>query len=151
VSKGMPDRNWWIVVAMIFLWIMIANKYAYKIWDRIWYNKTWIFSTIIQWIMLIITGLFLHSWRSIILMLICFYLVDWVRAVVRNHVLVEQSNGIAIATTRSVIISLTALYVASWRYIYWKLPVEYGLIIGGLVILIINILLAKQILQFKKP
>jgi hypothetical protein len=108
------------------------------------------YMTIAQWIILIITGFILKSWIIIAAILIIFNIFDWIRQVVRNHVLVEQSKGIAIATTRSVIISITALYIAFWRQILSVIPLKYALIWSGVFILIVNIIMAKNVLALKK-
>lgn len=150
VDTWMPEWIGWIVVAIAWLVMLIANKYAYKIWDKKGYNITWMYMTIAQWIILIITGFILKSWIMIAAILIIFNIFDWIRQVVWSHVLVEQSKGVAIATTRSVIISVTALYIAFWRQILSVIPLKYALIWSGAFILIVNILMAKNVLALKK-
>lgn len=150
VDTWMPEWIWWIVVAIAGFVMLIANKYAYKIWDKKGYNITWMYMTIAQWIILIITWFILKSWIMIAAIVIIFNIFDGIRQVVWNHVLVEQSKGIAIATTRSVIISVTALYIAFWRQILSVIPLKYALIWSGVFILLINIIMARNILNLKK-
>ena len=67
-----------------------------------------------------------------------------------NHVLVEQTKGIAIATTRSIIFSIFALYTTLGKHVFSWFPVVYSLIGSGIFILLVNVFFAKKILAMKK-
>jgi MFS family permease len=133
----------WAVGAVCML---LANKYAYKLWETHGYRLTRVASTIAQGGILVLAGIFLQSWIAITILIILFNLFEWLRMPAWNHVLVEETWGIAIATTRSIIFSLFALYTTLWKQILVMFPVEYALICIGVFILCVNFFLAKKML-----
>ncbi len=130
--------------------IFFANKYAYKLWEKRSYNHVRVFSTIAQALLLIFVAFFLKSWIMITIVMVFFNFFEWLRMPARNHVLVGQTKWIAVATTRSIIFSIFALYTTVWKQVLSIFPVEYALIWLGIFILIINAIFAKKILELKK-
>jgi len=129
--------------------IFFANKYAYKLWEKRSYNHVRVFSTIAQALLLIFVAFFLKSWIMITIVMVFFNFFEWLRMPARNHVLVGQTKWIAVATTRSIIFSVFALYTTVWKQVLSIFPVEYALIWLGVFILIVNIILGKKILSLK--
>ena len=130
--------------------MMITNKYAYKVAEKKSYNFAWVISTIIQAILLIIAGFILKSWILLAIVFVLFNFFEGLWMPAWNHVLVEQTKGVAIATTRSIIFSIFALYTTLGKQFLSLFPVEYALIGSGIFILLINIIFAKKILVMKK-
>lgn len=129
---------------------MITNKYAYKVAEKKSYNFAWVISTIIQAVLLIIAGFVLKSWILLAIVFIVFNFFEGLWMPAWNHVLVEQTKGIAIATTRSIIFSIFALYTTLGKQFLSWFPVEYALIGSGIFILLVNAFFAKKILAMKK-
>lgn len=130
--------------------IFFANKYAYKLWEKRSYNHVRVFSTIAQAILLIFVAFFLKSWIMITIVMVFFNFFEGLRMPARNHVLVEQTKWVAVATTRSIIFSIFALYTTVWKQVLSRFPIEYALIWLGIFILIVNAIFAKKILELKK-
>jgi hypothetical protein len=100
--------------------------------------------------LLIIAGLVLQSWilSAIIFVMFNFFEGLWMPA--WNHVLVEQTQGIAIATTRSIVFSIFALYTTLGKQLLSWISVEHALVGSGIFIILINLIFAKKILALKK-
>lgn len=88
----------------------------------------WVFSTIAQAILIIIVALFLKSWILITIIMVLFNFFEGLWMPAWNHVLVEKTQGIAIATTRSIVFSVFALYTTIGKQFLSRFPVEYALI-----------------------
>jgi len=150
LENGMEEWFGGIITAIAGIAVMITNKYAYKIGEKKSYNFAWIFATISQAIILIIAGMVFQSWIAFAIVFIIFNFFEGLWMPAWNHVLVEQTKGIAIATTRSVIFSIFALYTTLGKQFLSWFSVEYALIGSGIFILLVNVFLAKKILAMKK-
>jgi hypothetical protein len=91
--------------------------------------------------------LFVKNWIVMSVLLIFFSLFDWMRQPAWNHVLVEQTKGKAIATTRSIIFSIFALYTTFGKQLLSYFDPQYALIWLGVFMIIVNIFLGKKIIQ----
>lgn len=150
VNNGMQEWRGGIIIAIAGIAMMITNKYAYKVAEKKSYNFAWVISTIIQAILLIIAGFILKSWILLAIVFVLFNFFEGLWMPAWNHVLVEQTKGVAIATTRSIIFSIFALYTTLGKQFLSLFPVEYALIGSRIFILLINIIFAKKILVMKK-
>lgn len=146
-QKWMPDRYSWIIAASWIIAFVVTSKFLYKIWEKHSYNLTRIIWTLAQGIILVIVWLFFDSWIFIWVMFILINISDWFIQSSRNHILVEQTNWFAIATTRSIIYSILALYSVLMKQILSFIDLKYALIILWLIILIANIVFCKKILN----
>lgn len=150
VDNGMEEWLGGVITAIAGIAMMITNKYAYKIAEKKSYNFAWVISTIIQAVLLIIAGFVLKSWILLAIVFVVFNFFEGLWMPAWNHVLVEQTKGIAIATTRSIIFSIFALYTTLGKQFLSWFPVEYALIGSGIFILLVNVFFAKKILAMKK-
>ena len=137
----------WIISTMA---IFIANKYAYKLWERWTYNRVWVFSTIAQAVLLIVVAFLLKSWIAITVIMVLFNFAEGLWMPAWNHVLMWQTKWIAVATTRSIIFTVFALYTTIGKQILARFPVEYALIGLGVFIILVNIVLWRKILKLKQ-
>jgi len=149
VEYGMPPRMAGILGMIGIGWMIISNKYAYKVAEKWSYNHARVFSTIAQAILLIIAWICLKSWITITVIMILFNFFEWLRMPAWNHVLVWLSKGMAIATTRSIIFSVFALYTTIGKQFLALFDLKYALIGLGIFIIIVNIVLGKKILKLK--
>ena len=101
----------------------------------------WVFSTIAQAILIIIVAFFLKSWILITIIMVLFNFFEGLWMPAWNHVLVAKTQGIAIATTRSIVFSVFALYTTLGKQLLSRFPIEYALIGLGIFILIVNLFL----------
>lgn len=150
VDNGMQEWLGGIITAIAGIAMIITNKYAYKVAEKKSYNFAWVVSTIMQAILLIIAGLVLKSWILLAIVFVLFNFFEGLWMPAWNHVLVEQTKGVAIATTRSIIFSIFALYTTLGKQFLSWFPVEYALIGSGIFILWVNVIFAKKILAMKK-
>lgn len=146
VQYGMPEWMAWVLTTIGTIAVMGANKYTYKIWEKYNYNTAWVVATLTQGILLIIIWLFIKNWIVMSILLILFNLFDGIRQPARNHVLVEQTQWKAIATTRSIIFSIFALYTTLGKQILSYFDPQYALIWLGVFILLVNLFLGKKII-----
>jgi len=79
-------------------------------------------------LLLILAGFFLKSWILISIIVIFFNFFEGLWQPSWNHVLVQHTKGIAIATTRSIIFALFALYTTIGKQVLAYFSVEYALI-----------------------
>lgn len=149
-NKGMPDRYSWFIVMWWTIAFMISSKFIYKIGEKHTYNFTWILWTVIQGVLLIVVGLFYQSWVFIWIVFILMEFFEGFWQTSWNHVLVEQSSGLAVATTRSIIFSAFALYATILKQIVSSFGINYAFMIIWSIVLFSNIFLGKKILNMKK-
>jgi MFS family permease len=140
----------WILWIISTIAMFLANKYAYKFWERWSYNHVWVLSTTVQAILLIIVAFFLKSWIMITIIMILFNFFEGLRMPAWNHVLVGQTKWIAISTTRSIVFSVFALYTTVGKQVLSTFPIEYALIALGIFILIVNAFFGKKILALSR-
>lgn len=148
-SKGMLDWYSGILVALATIAAMFASKYAYKLGEKFSYEVNWVLGTTTQGILLILAGLLTSSWILVGLIYILFNLFDGLWQPAWNHVLVELTKGKAIATTRSVIFSVFALYMTVGKQVLSFLSVETALMGLGVFIIVVNLILGKRILKLR--
>lgn len=150
VSNGMQEWMGWIITAIAGIAMMITNKYAYILGEKKSYNVAWVLAAIMQAILLIIAWLVLESRILFALVFVVFNFFEWLWMPSWNHVLVEQTNWIALATTRSIIFSVYALYTTLGKQLLSVFPIAYALIGSGLFILLVNAIRWRKILHLKK-
>lgn len=148
-NNGMPDRYGWFVATIISIGGIFALKYAYKIGEKYSYNFARILWTSVQWLLLIIAGLLTGSRIRLIIICFVFEIFDGLRQPSRNHVLVQLTKGKAIATTRSIIFAIFALYMTGGKQLLSLFEPKYALIGLGVFIIIVNIVLWRKILKLK--
>jgi hypothetical protein len=148
-DAGMPDRYVGFVAFITSIWWIFVMKYAYKIGEKYGYTLAWVIGTSMQWIILVIAAFVLQSWIWIVVIMAIFDIFDGLRQPSWNHVLVQHSQWISIATTRSVIFWIFALYITLWKRLLSYFEPKYALIGLGIFIIIVNIVLWKRILQLK--
>ena len=147
---GMPDWFSGVIIALAAIGTMLSAKYAYVLGERIGYRASWLIGTIIQGILLIAAGIFLAWWVSLLLLYFLFNIGEGLWQPAWNHVLVEETSGHAIATTRSVVFSVFALYTTVGKQILAIFSVSHALIGMGVFILLVNLLLGKKLLSSQK-
>ncbi len=145
----MPDWYVWIVMTCATIWGMISSKNAFKISKRYWYNFTWVLGSVLQGILLIFAGLILNNWVILIVIYILFEMAEELWYPSWNHIVVEHSQGMAIATTRSIIFWTFALYTTLWKQFLSLFPIEYALIWSWIFLILVNIFLGKKLLSLK--
>lgn len=148
-EKGMVDWYSGIVVAIATIASMITTKFAYKIGEKYSYNLNWVIGTTTQGLLLVIAGLLTNSWILVGLIYVLFSSFDGLMQPSWNHVLVSLTQGKAIATTRSIIISFFALYMTIGKQILAIFSVQTALMGIGIFIIIINLILGKKILKLE--
>lgn len=148
-EKWMLDWISGLITTIFTIWSMFASKYAYKRWEKYWYNYSRIRSTIWQAICLVIAW-FLFKSR---ILLACIYLIfsifDWIISPSRNHELIKLTKWKSIATSRSIIFGCLALYMTSMKRILSYFQPNIALIILWIIILSANIIFARKILWKK--
>lgn len=102
-----------------------------------------------QALLMIIAGIFLKSWIAVAVIYIFFNMFDGLWQPSWNHVLVDLTKGKAIATTRSIIFAVFALYITIGKQILSFISVESALIGLGVFILFVNLILGRKILHIR--
>lgn len=146
-ENGMEDWFAGIVTAFATMGGMLASKYAYLFGKKYSYNSAWILGTVMQAVLLIVAGVFLKSWITVAVIYIFFNVFDGLWQPSWNHVLVDLTKGKAIATTRSIIFAVFALYITIGKQVLAFISVEHALIGLGVFILMVNLLLGRKILH----
>lgn len=146
-GKGMVDWISGIITTVFAIWSMFASKYAYKRWEKHWYNISWARSTIWEAICLIIAGVFFKSWIFLAIIYFIFSVFNWIIQPSWNHELIKLTNWKSIATTRSIIFACTALYMTFMKWALSYIEPNIALIILWIVILLANVIFAKKILR----
>lgn len=149
-EKGMLDWYSGIVTSIGIIGSMFASKYAYKFAEKSSYNLAWILGTTVQGILLILISIFLDSWIVVIVLYFLFSIFDGLWQPSWNHVLVELTKGKAIATTRSIIFAIFALYITIGKQFLTFFEVETALLGLGVFIVLVNVILGQKILQLHK-
>lgn len=147
VENGMPEWISGILMAIATLGAMITMKFGYKISEKYSYNFSWIISTTIQGALLIFAALFLKSWIITAIIYLVFNTFEGLWQPSWNHVLVEQTRGRSIATTRSIVFSIFALYTTLGKQFLVMFEVKYALFGLGIFILLVNLILGRKILK----
>jgi hypothetical protein len=144
-QKWMIDSISWLVIALSIFCSMIASKYAYKLWEKYKYNKVWIISTSMQWLLLIFVSFFIQHWIIIAFIYMIFNIFDGLWQPSWNHILMKLTNWKEIATTRSIIFAFFALYTTIWKFLLSFISIQTALITLWIIIVSSNLILAKKI------
>jgi len=148
-EKGMENWMSGFVMTSFVIASMFASKFAYKIGEKFGYNKPWVYSTIAQGICLILIGFTLNNWILTAVIYFTFSIFDGLIAPSWNHSLVQLTKGEAIATTRSIIFAMLALYMTIGKQVLIMFTTKEALIALGIFILLSNIVLGKRILELE--
>ena len=145
--NGMSDWMAGVVITLTGVFVLVSTKFAYKIGEKYSYNSLWVWSSVAQGILIVLAGLFLKSWIVLagLFVLIEFFFgfcgPSW------NHILIEQSRGKAIATTRSIVMAVFALYITVGKQVLSFFDPEYALIGVGVFILFVNLVLGRRVIR----
>ncbi len=150
ISDWMPEWYVGVIMTVAAIWAMLVSKFAYKISEKTSHNFTWVLASTVQGILYIIAGLILHNWILLIIIYILFEIFEHLWYPSWNHILVEHSQGIAVATTRSIIFWIFALYTTLWKQFLAFFPVEYALIGWGIFMILVNVVMGRRILDLNK-
>jgi hypothetical protein len=145
----MPDWASGLVISFATVGLMISNKFAYKLAGKFSYNKVWVYSTFVQALVLILAAFYLESWLVLVGIFAIFNILEGLWEPAWNHVLVGQTNSKAVATTRSIIFSVFAIYTTFGKQILSIFSVQQALILSAAVIIITNIKMSKKIINLK--
>ena len=152
VGKGMPDWGSGIVMTLATLLSMLSCKFAYKIGEKFGYSLNWVVGTTTQGVLLVLAGWLSQSWLLVAGIFILFNLFDGLWHPAWNHILVDLTQGKSIATTRSITISIFALYMTIGKQFLSFFTIQQALIGLGLFIVAINLFLGKRIMKLtEKP
>ena len=149
-EKGMLDWYSGIVSSIGIIGSMFASKYAYKFAEKWSYNLAWILGTTAQGILLITISIFLDSWIAVVVLYFLFNVFDGLWQPSWNHVLVELTNGKAIATTRSIIFAIFALYITIGKQFLTFFEVKKALLGLGIFIVLVNVVLGRKVMQLNE-
>ncbi len=149
-ENKMPDWYSWIIISLFTLWWMFASKYAYVFGEKFGYNSVWVFSTFMQAIFLIIASFFVNSIWTLIIIYFIFNIFDWFWQPSWNHSLMQLTSKKYIATTRSIIFSVFALYTTLWKQFLSLLPLNKALLILWIFIIFVNLFLGKKIIDLEE-
>jgi hypothetical protein len=148
-NKWMEDWKSWLIQMLFISWSMFASKFVYKIGEKYWYSYSWVFSTIAQGVCLLLAGFLFDSWIFIAIIYFFFSIFDGFIWPSWNHILVQLTRNNTIATTRSIIFWIFALYLTIWKQILSFIPVNYAFIVLGVIILLTNLLFARKMLNLE--
>lgn len=148
-NKGMANWTSGIITTIFIIGSMFASKYVYKIGEKYGYNYPWVLSTIAQGICLILAGLMFESWIIVAIIYFFFSIFNGFIGPSWNHSLVQLTKGKAIATTRSIIFAMFALYMTIGKQVLSFMPINYALITLGVIVLLTNLFLGKKMLKMK--
>ena len=148
-EKWMLDRVSWLITTLFTIGSMFASKYAYKWWEKYWYNNSRMRSTISQAICLIIAWIFFKSRVLLAIIYFIFSVFDGIISPSRNHELIKLTNWKSIATTRSIIFSCVALYMTFMKRALSYLEPNTALIVLWIMIILINIIFLNHFWLWK--
>jgi len=148
-KAGMSDWYSGFIVSIIWIWWVFVMKYAYKIGEKYSYTFARVLATSLQWITLLVAAFLLNSWIWLVIITAIFYIFDGLWQPSWNHVLVQETKGRSIATTRSIIFSVFGIYIIAGRWLLSFFEPKYALIGLGVFIILVNIVLWRKILKLK--
>ena len=148
-EKWMLDWISGLITTIFTIWSMFASKYAYKRWEKYWYNYSRTRSTIWQAICLIIAWILFKSRILLTCIYLIFSIFDWIISPSWNHELIKLTKWKSIATSRSIIFGCLALYMTFMKRILSYLEPNIALIILWVIMLLANIVFSKKILSKK--
>lgn len=146
-AQGMPVWYAGVLMAGASIATMLANKYVYRFGERYGYSRAWVYATTLQGLLCVLAGCWLGHWWVVAGLFLLFSGCDGVWQPAWNHTLVEHTQGASIATTRSIIFSVFALYTTLGKQLLGLLPVGVALLSIGGVLLVVNALLGRKMLH----
>lgn len=146
----MIDWVSWIITTIFVIWSMFASKYAYKRWEKYWYDNARARSTVCEAVCLIVAWIFFKSRIFLAIIYFIFSVFNWIIQPARNHELVQVSIWKSLATTRSIIFACVALYMTFMKRILSYLEPNIALIIIWIIMLLTNLIFFKKILSYKE-
>lgn len=146
-ENGMPEWFSGILMAIATMGAMLTMKFGHKISAKYSYNFSWVISTVIQGVLLIVSALVLKSWVATAIIFILFNTFEGLWQPSWNHVLVEQTKGVSVATTRSIVFSVFALYTTFGKQFLVIFEVKDALLGLGIFILVVNLFLGRKMLK----
>ncbi len=144
VDLQIPDFYGGLVISAAAVFMLVSTKFAYLIGEKRGYQNTWIASSIIQALLLILVGFFVQNWIVIVCAFLIFNLSEGLWLPAWNHVLVSHTHGKSVATSRSIIFGIFALYTTLGKQILAIFPLWAAFLGLGIFILLVNVILAPK-------
>ena len=151
LENGMEDRMWGVLMTLSAIFLTISYKLNWVVVKKIWYKKSWLFSVWLQWVILALFWYIL--WTEVRIMWVLFVLftaLDWFWQPSWNHILVHNTEWKAIATTRSIVFSIFALWATIWKRFLSFFSQKTALILVWIFIVCITLLSAKSIMKLEE-
>lgn len=149
-DKWMPNWLSWLITTVFTLFSMLAWRNVWRWWEKYWYNTSIVWSTVVQWILLIIAWIFFKSWIFLAVLYLIFYIFDGFVYTSRNHGIVLLTDWKAKSTCRSIIFACIWLYMTIAKFLLSYFEPNIALVILWAVILSANLIFAKKILRNKR-
>lgn len=151
ILKGewMMDWYWWFVIALWSIVEMLSLRYWYKFSEKYTYNFSWVFSSVSQAIILVLIGVFYHTWWLVVILYVVFLLFQGLIDPAWNHILVHHTKWKSVATTRSIIFSILALYMTIWKQISTFYPLDMVFVTLWIFMIIVNFILGRKMMSIK--
>ena len=146
-KAGMIDYWAGVVTTGAAIFSMFASKYAYLLANKWGYKKIWIFTSVMQAVVLIVASFFTSSWMVLAGIFVMNQLFLGLSSPVWNHILVKEAKGAALATTRSIVVGLFFLYITIGKYVLSLFPIETALLGLGCFMLFMNLLLGRKVVR----
>lgn len=150
VDAKMPSFAAGIVSALATGGMMFVLQFGNAFSEKYSYARSWIIATLIQAGLLIIASFTLHNWWLLASIYIVFIAFDGLWQPAWNHVLVQVVGGKAVATTRSIVFSLFALYTTVAKQVLSFLPLWSAFICVSLIVIAANIFLARKVVLLEQ-
>ncbi len=126
--------------------MMLVLYFGHRLADKKSYGHSWVIATILQALLLMISAFFLSHWVILAGLYVLFVALDGLWQPAWNHLLVQTVGGKAIATTRSIVFALFALYTTIGKQLLSFLPLSTALFLLACVMLVANLWLGRKIL-----
>lgn len=150
IDAHMPLFASGIVASSATLGMMCILKFGSKFSEKYSYGMSWTVATLLQAVLLIVASFFLSHWVLLVIIYVLFIALDGLWQPAWNHVLVQVVGGKAIATTRSLVFSIFALYTTVGKQLLSFFPLQVAFIVLALVIFSANMLWGRKILALEK-
>lgn len=146
-ESGMPEWKGGVVISIATISMMISTRYAYKLGENHSYNLAWIIATTTQGLLLIVASMLMSSWVLLAAAFIFFNFFEGLSLPSWNHIVIRQTGGKNIATIKSIMFSIFALYITIGRHISAVYETKISLVWIGSLILLTNIIIGKNLLE----
>lgn len=147
---GMPEYAAGIVGAIATLGVMIVLLLGHRFSEKYSYTASWVTASLLQALLLLIAASVLGNWWLLAVVYILFMACDGLWHPAWNHVLVQVVHGKAIATTRSIVFSIFALYTTLGKQLLSFMPLWVALVVTSIVIVATNIFFAKRLMRLEE-